>query len=107
MKKLQFDYYHHPNFDYSDFMKSKYFNTLGFHKLKDELGTYIVLGGMSTPFISAQDSTLLESTFFSVPEQPPVKEERIGISENTLLAALAIAQKPELAPQLLALRQTT
>lgn len=110
MKKLQFDYYDHPTFDYADFSKSVYFNKIGFHKLKAEFGTYLRLGGSVATFIGAQEASLLDSELFAAPE--PVEAiatlatPSFGISEGALLAALAIAQKPELAPQLLALRQT-
>ena len=109
MQKLQFDYYQHPNLDYSEFAKSEYFNKIGFHKLKDTFGAYLRLGGTCQSYIGPQDCGMLDSKLFLVETdtKSSKKEQQAGISEDTLLAALAIAQNPELAPQLLALRHTT
>lgn len=103
MKKyLKIPVYEHPNLDYAEWVKSNEYSNPGFHTLKDSTGTYLRCGGASNSFISSTDFPSAMMLFEyretePIAIEPPVR----GVSENTLLKALAIAQDPTLALNLL------
>lgn len=102
---LKLNVYQHPDLDFAEWAKTPSHYTKGIHLLKD--GTsYTKMNGTSSFYMSAQDTAVLMQDFETEkPAEILPPAPTIGISEETLLAALAIAQKPELAPQLLALRK--
>lgn len=102
---LKLNIFQHPTLDFAEWAKTSTFYTRGIHLLKDG-SSYTRISQTSNFYLSQQDTAVIMQEFEN--EKPPeilAPAPTIGISEETLLAALAIAQKPELAPQLLALRK--
>lgn len=107
IKYLKIPVYEHPHLDYSDFTKSKEYTMPGFHTLKDQTGTYLRFGTPGNLFVSNLEFPSAMMLFeYKEPEAVPgvlvsSESQPRGISEDTLLKALAIAQDPTLALNLL------
>jgi len=102
-KTLTLNVYEYPTLDFAEWSKTPAYHDKGLHFLKDG-SSYLKLG-MSQFFLSAQESANLSRNIKSEEPEKSTPAPTIGISEETLLAALAIAQDAKLAPQLLALRK--
>lgn len=105
MKQLILEVFNHPTLDYSAWFTTPAYHTPGVHTLKD--GTsYIRLIGTSQLYLDVPSTQWVLSQAKEQEVAVAAPPTVIGISEDALLAALAIVQKPELAPQLLALRKS-
>lgn len=106
-KVLKLEVFEHPNLDYSEWSKlGNLFHKIGVHILKDG-SSYTRLSPNINYFVSAVDTPHMLSLCVEPEGEkilPPAPT--IGISENALLAALAIVQDPTLSLQLLAMRHT-
>ena len=104
-KYLKIPVYEHPDMDYAQFYASAEWNKAGFHVLKDTFGTYLRFGTPSAPLFNKTEwPTAVALLEYKEPEviQASLEATRSsGISEDTLLKALAIAQDPTLALNLL------
>jgi hypothetical protein len=98
MTILKIPVYEHPEMDYPTFYASTDYNKPGFHVLKFPAGTYLRFG---TPVSAVINSIEWPTAVALFPDLKEVTPSTQGISESTLLKALAIAQDPTLALNLL------
>ena len=107
-KILKLEVFEHPNLDYSEWSKlGNLFHKMGVHVLKDG-SSYTRLSPSINYFVASAVDTPHMLSLCVEPDNekilPPAPT--IGISENALLAALAITRDPTLSLQLLAMRHS-